>query len=59
MLQAKQSLVDAVKQGLGANTEQLRKVGAAGTPQSIALHCRRIWQHFHAVHAWHPLALSL
>ena len=27
MLQAKQALVDAVKQGLGANTEQLRKVG--------------------------------
>ena len=29
MLHAKQALVDAVKQGLGANTEQLRKVGPA------------------------------
>ncbi len=28
VLQAKQALVDAVKQGLGANTDQLRKVGA-------------------------------
>lgn len=29
MLGAKQELVDAVKLGLGANTEQLRQVGAA------------------------------
>lgn len=30
VLQAKQGLVDAVKLGLGANTEQLRKVGGFG-----------------------------
>lgn len=30
MLAAKQELVDAVKHGLGGNTEQLRKVGAGG-----------------------------
>lgn len=30
MLSAKQALVDAVKLGLTANTEQLRQVGACG-----------------------------
>jgi hypothetical protein len=34
VLQAKQGLVDAVKHGLGANTEQLRKVGGWGGASS-------------------------
>ncbi|KAI7837499.1 hypothetical protein COHA_008690 [Chlorella ohadii] len=37
VLQAKQALVDAVKQGLGANTEQLRKLRRrAGIPTTAA-----------------------
>ncbi|PRW51055.1 hypothetical protein C2E21_5572 [Chlorella sorokiniana] len=37
VLQAKQELVDAVKQGLGANTEQLRKLRRrAGIPTTAA-----------------------
>lgn len=35
MLQAKQELVDAVKAGLGANTEQLRTVGLS--PHAVEL----------------------